>query len=217
MNYHSMHSVHEHYMHITSFISMFSKQSKRTLIVCRSTMCNYMLFGDGVPQYYHEDNCMRMSGMRTAEEALENEAAWAKIEKRLAKEKFARDGIKAAWANEATAKAAWEKAHDGMAAVYANGYLSIAQLACDEKYKQKKRKFPMLTSTSIEATDNAEFYCAQCEQYLNIAEHYDEHMTGEFHKNRVPNLPIPNIDAMDLMHVMDLGIGSMLSSSSSSK
>jgi len=213
MKYHSMHSVHEHYMHITSFISMFSKQSKRTLIVCRSTMCNYMQFGDGVPQYYHEDSCMRMSGMRTAEEALENEAAWAKIEKRLAKEKFAKDGIKAAWAKEAMAKAAWEKAH-GMAAEYANGYLSIAELACDEKKQQKKRKFPMLTSTSIEATDKAEFYCAQCELYLNGAEHYAEHMTREFHEDRVPNLPIPNIDAMDLMHVSTFG--SMLSSSSSS-
>ena len=180
-------------------------------------MCNYMQFGDGGPQYYvREDNCMRMSVMRTAEEALENEAAWAKIEKRLAKEKFAKDGIKAAWAKEAMAKAAWEKAH-GMAAEYANGYLSIAELACDEKKQQKKRKFPMLTSTSIEATDKAEFYCAQCELYLNGAEHYAEHMTREFHENRVPNLPIPNINAMDLMHVMDLGIGSMLSSSSSSK
>ena len=213
-----MHSVHEHYMRITSFISMFSKQSKRALIVCRSTMCNYMQFGDGVPQWHHEDNCMRMLGMRTAEEALENEAAWAKIEKKMAKEKFAKDGVKAAWAKEAMAKAAWEKAH-GMAAEYANGYLSIAELACDEKKQQKKKKCPMLTSTSIEATDKAEFYCAQCKLYLNDAEHYAEHMTREFHENRVPNLPIPNIDidAMDMMHVMDLGIGSMLSSNSSSK
>ena len=105
-----------------------------------------MQYGDGVPdRWHHEDNCMLP--MRTAEEALENEAAWAKIEKRLAKEKIARDGIKAAWAKEAMAKAAWEKAH-GMAAEFANGYLSIAELACDEKKQQKKRKVPMLTLTT---------------------------------------------------------------------
>ena len=69
--------------------------------------------------------------------------------------------------------------------------------------------------TSIEAADKAKFYCAQCELLLNGAEDYAEHMAGKFHENRVPNLPIPNI-AMDLMHVMDNGIGSMLSSSSSS-
>ena len=70
--------------------------------------------------------------------------------------------------------------------------------------------------TSIEATHKAEFYCAQCDLDLNCAEDYAAHMAGKYHKNRVPNLPIPNIDAMDLMHVMDLGIGSMLISSSSS-
>ena len=75
---------------------------------------------------------------------MESEARWAKIEKRLAEE-LARDGCKAAWAKEAMAKAAWEKAH-GMAAEFANGYLSIAELACDEKKKQKMTKVPMLTS-----------------------------------------------------------------------
>jgi hypothetical protein len=69
--------------------------------------------------------------------------------------------------------------------------------------------------TSIEAMDKAKFYCAQCELDLNGAEDYAKHMAGKYHKNRVPNLSIPNI-AMDLMHVMDNGIGSMLSSSSSS-
>ena len=73
-----------------------------------------------------------------------------------------------------------------------------------------------IVMTSIEAADKAKFYCAQCELLLNGAEDYAEHMAGKYHKNRVPNLPIPNIDDMDLMHVMDLGIGSMLSSSSSS-
>ena len=66
--------------------------------------------------------------------------------------------------------------------------------------------------TSIEAMYKAKFYCAQCELYLNGAEDYAKHMAGKYHKNRVPNLSIPNI-AMDLMHVMDNGIGSMLSSS----
>ena len=73
-------------MHITSFISRFNKQSKRTLIVCGSTMSNYTpidLYGDGVPQWHmHEDN--NMLGMLLTDprrEALENKAAWAKIEK----------------------------------------------------------------------------------------------------------------------------------------
>ena len=69
-----------------------------------------------------------------------------KDRKKMAKNKRARDGCKAAWAKEAMAKAAWEKAH-GMAAEFANGYLSIAELACDEKKKQKMTKVPMLTST----------------------------------------------------------------------
>ena len=114
-------------------------------------MSNYTpidLYGDGVPQWHmHEDN--NMLGMLLTDprrEALENKAAWAKIEKRLAKNKCARDGCKAAWANEAMAKVAWQKAHDGMAAELANGYLSIAELACDEKKKQKMTKVPMLTS-----------------------------------------------------------------------
>jgi hypothetical protein len=133
-------------MHITSFISRFNKQSKRTLIVCGSTMSNYTpldLYGDGVPHRHVEDN--NMLGMLLTEVALESKARWAKIEKRLAKTKIARDGCKAACAKEAMAKAAWEKAH-GRAAELANGYLSIAELACDEKKKQKMTKVPMLTS-----------------------------------------------------------------------
>ena len=37
-----------------------------------------------------------------------------------------------------------------------------------------------------EAMDKANFYCAQCELYLNGAEDYAKHMAGKFHKNRVP-------------------------------
>jgi hypothetical protein len=49
-------------------------------------MSNYTpidLYGDGVPQWHHEDN--NMLGMLLTEVALESEARWAKIEKRLAK------------------------------------------------------------------------------------------------------------------------------------
>ena len=123
-------------------------------------MSNYIpwcLHGDGVPnERWHEDKHGTMlltaealkfhnNTMLLTAEALENKAAWAKIEKRLAENKSARDGCKAAWAKEAMAKAAWEKAH-GMAAEFANGYLSIAELACDEKKKQKMTKVPRLTS-----------------------------------------------------------------------
>ena len=95
-------------------------------------MSNYTpldLYGDGVPHRRVADN--NMLGMLLTEVALESKARWAKIEKRLAKTKMA--------------KAAWEKAH-GRAAELANGYLSIAELACDEKKKQKMTKVPMLTS-----------------------------------------------------------------------
>ena len=120
-------------------------------------MSNYIpwcLHGDGVPNTRRdEDNMVPWSTMLlTAEalefhnntmlltaEALENKAAWAKIEKRLAENKSANDGCKAAWAKEAMAKAAWAEAH-GMEAKLANGYLSIAELACDEKKKQKNDK-----------------------------------------------------------------------------
>ena len=112
-------------------------------------MSNYIpigLYGDGVPQYrHHEDN--NMLGMLLTEVALESKARWAKIEKRLAKEKLARDGCKAAWAKEAMAKAAWEKAH-GMAAEFANGYLSIAELVCDEKKKQGLKRLTSPTGPS---------------------------------------------------------------------
>ena len=111
-------------------------------------MSNYIpigLYGEGVPQWHNGDNNMLGMLLTEEQEALENKAAWAKIEKRLAKNKRARDGCKAAWAKEAMAMAAWEKAH-GMAAEFANGYLSIAELACDEKKKQKMTKVPMLTS-----------------------------------------------------------------------
>ena len=49
------------------------------------------------------------------------------------KEALAKEACKAAWAKEALAKARWEKAY-GKVATHANGYLSIAQLACEEKY-----------------------------------------------------------------------------------
>ena len=110
-------------------------------------MSNYIpigLYGDGVPQYHHEDN--NMLGMLLTEVALESKARWAKIEKRLAEE-LARDGCKAAWAKEAMAMAAWEKAH-GMAAEFANGYLSIAELACDEKKKQGLKRLTSPTGPS---------------------------------------------------------------------
>ena len=102
----------------------------------------YGLYGDGVPQYHHEEN-----DWQKAMAHMESEARWAKIEKRLAEEKLARDGCKAAWAKEAMAKAAWEKAH-GMAAEFANGYLSIAELACDEKKKQGLKRLTSPTGPS---------------------------------------------------------------------
>ena len=76
---------------------------------------------------------------------------------------------------------------------------------------KKEEEDAIMTNTEV----NGNFYCGQCQLCLNGAEDYAKHMAGKFHKNRVPNLQIPNI-AMDLMHVMDNGIGSMLSSSSSS-
>jgi hypothetical protein len=72
--------------------------------------------------------------------------------------------------------------------------------------------------TSTEAADKAKFYCSDCQLDLNGAEDYAKHMAGKCHKNRVPNLPIANIAIhADMRHVPDNGIGSMRSSSSSSK
>jgi len=50
-------------------------------------------------------------------------------------EAVAKQSCKDAWANEAKAQASWAKAH-GKAADYANGYLSIAQIRCDERKKR---------------------------------------------------------------------------------
>jgi hypothetical protein len=57
------------------------------------------------------------------------------------KEALAKEACKAAWAKEALAKARWEKAY-GKAATHANGYLSIAQLACEEKYGFPPKQVP---------------------------------------------------------------------------
>ncbi len=46
--------------------------------------------------------------------------------------------------------------------------------------------------TSIEATPEAEFYCAQCGLDFNGAEHYARHMAGKYH--------MAWKDHMDLMH-----------------
>ena len=77
---------------------------------------------------------------------------------------------------------------------------------------KKEEEDAIMTNTEV----NGNFYCGQCQLCLNGAEDYAKHMVGKFHNNRMPNLQISNI-AMDMMHVTDNGIGSMLSSSSSSK
>jgi len=58
--------------------------------------------------------------------------AWAKDK---LNEVVAKQACQDAWANEAKAQASWAKAH-GTAATYANGYLSIAQIRCDERTKR---------------------------------------------------------------------------------
>jgi hypothetical protein len=58
--------------------------------------------------------------------------AWAKDK---LNEVVAKQAWKDAWANEAKAQASWAKAH-GTAATYANGYLSIAEIRCDERTKR---------------------------------------------------------------------------------
>ena len=58
--------------------------------------------------------------------------AWAKDK---LTEAVAKQSCKDAWANEAKAQASWANAH-GKAAEYANGYLSIAQIRCEERKKR---------------------------------------------------------------------------------
>ena len=62
-----------------------------------------------------------------------------KLNEVVAKDKLneveAKQACKDAWANEAKAQASWAKAH-GTEATYANGYLSIAEIRCDERTKR---------------------------------------------------------------------------------
>ena len=62
-----------------------------------------------------------------------------KLNEVVAKDKLnevvAKQACKDAWANEAKAQASWAKAH-GKEATNANGYLSIAEIRCDEKTKR---------------------------------------------------------------------------------
>ena len=62
-----------------------------------------------------------------------------KLNEVVAKDKLneveAKQACKDAWANEAKAQASWAKAH-GKEATNANGYLSIAEIRCDERTKR---------------------------------------------------------------------------------
>ena len=62
-----------------------------------------------------------------------------KLNEVVAKDKLneveAKQACKDAWANEAKAQASWAKAH-GKEATNANGYLSIAEIKCDERTKR---------------------------------------------------------------------------------
>jgi hypothetical protein len=119
------------------------------------------------------------------------------------------------WVTNPTSRGAWQcNICQGTSRMPILPICATCPVACHgSRLGQKEEEDALMTS--IEAEDKAKFYCAHCQLDLNGAEDYAKHMAGKFHENRVPNLPIANI-AMDLMHVMDLGIGSMLSSSSSS-